>query len=292
MATSRSRTTAVSVCLTTMLPNSSTSVSRPCVLTAIWKAPGLSTGGWLSTPEATCTFCPASACVTSLAVRPSDSQPLRVEPDPHRIVAAAEYGDRADAVDAGQRILDLERREIGDEQRVARAVRRIEMHDHHQVGRALVDRDADVAHVGGQPRRRGGDAVLHLHLRDIEIGAEIEGDGDGEAPVGGRVRGHVEHVLDAVDLLLDRRDHGRGDDVGAGARILAGDVDDRRRDLRILRDRQAEERHRAEDHEHDRDHRGKDRPVDEEMRQTHRRPVSSLSAALRSRWRPRPALPA
>jgi hypothetical protein len=155
-------------------------------------------------------------------------QPLRIEPDPHRIVAATEHRDRSDAVDAGERVLDLERREIGNEQRVARTVRRIKMHHHHQVGRALAHRDADVAHVGGQARRRGGDAVLHLHLRDIEIGAEVEGDGNAEASVSGRVRRHVEHVLDAVDLLLDRSDHGRGDHLRAGAGILAGDVDDRR----------------------------------------------------------------
>ena len=127
---------------------------------------------------------------------------------------------------------------------------------------------------------RGGDAVLHLHLRDIEIGAEVEGDRDREAPVGGRVRGHVEHVLDAVDLLLDRRHHGRGHHVRAGARILAGHVDDRRRDLGILRDRQPEERHRAQDHEHDRDHGGKDRPVDEEVRDAHRAPSLRLSSSL------------
>ena len=66
------RTTALAVCLTTMLPNSSVLVRRPSVCTEIWNAPGLSIGGWLSTPEATCTFCPASAVTTSFAVRPSD----------------------------------------------------------------------------------------------------------------------------------------------------------------------------------------------------------------------------
>jgi hypothetical protein len=60
-------------------------------------------------------------------------------------------------------------------------------------------------------------------------------------------------VLDAVDLLLDRgNDRGR-DDVGVRARILAADIDDRRGDLRILRDRQPEERDRSEEHKHDRD---------------------------------------
>ena len=173
--------------------------------------------------------------------QPERLQPVGIEPDAHRIVAAAEHGDRADAVDAGERVGHFERGVIGDEQRVARLVRRIKVHDHHQVGRGLADGDADVAHVGRQARLRDRDAVLHLHLRDVEIGAEVEADLDGEAPVGGRVRRHVEHVLDAVDLLLDRRDHGRGDDLGAGAGILAGDVDDRRRDLGILRDRQTRE---------------------------------------------------
>ena len=98
-----------------------------------------------------------------------------------------------------------------------------------------------------------------------------------EAAVGGRVRRHVEHVLDAVDLLLDRSDHGGGDDLGAGAGILALHVDDRRRDLGILRDRQAEERHAAENDEHDRDDRGEDRPVDEEVRDPHRPPQLLLA---------------
>ena len=237
--TSLSRTTALAVCLTTMLANCSGSASRPSVCTAIWNAPGLSTGGWLRMPEATWMFWPCSASGDVVRGHAERLQAVGIEPDPHRIVAAAEHDDRADAVDAGQRVLDLERGVVGDEQRVARLVGRQHVHDHHQVGRGLGDGDADVAHVGRQARQRGRDAVLHLHLRDIEVGAEIEGHADREAAVAVRVRRHVEHVLDAVDLLLDRRHHGRGDHLGAGAGILARYVDDRRRDLGILRDRQA-----------------------------------------------------
>ena len=51
---------------------------------------------------------------------------------------------------------------------------------------------------------------------------------------------------------------------------------DRRRDLGILRDRQAAERHRADDHEDDRDDGREDRPIDEEVRDAHRRPVAQL----------------
>ena len=61
------------------------------------------------------------------------------------------------------------------------------MNNHHQVRRSLGDRHSDVAHVRRQPRLRDRDAVLHLDLCDVEIGAEIECHGDGEAAVSRRV---------------------------------------------------------------------------------------------------------
>ena len=112
------------VCLTTMLPNSSGSDSRPSVRTATWNASWLGTGGWFSTPDATCTFWPCSAWVTSSAVRLSDCSLSGIEPDLHRVVARAEHGDRADAIDAGQHVLDLDVGVVGDEERIARLVRR------------------------------------------------------------------------------------------------------------------------------------------------------------------------
>ena len=62
---------AVALCLTTMSANSLGSTSRPSVRTAIWKARGWATGGWLSTPEATWTFWPCRAVTTSPVVSPS-----------------------------------------------------------------------------------------------------------------------------------------------------------------------------------------------------------------------------
>ncbi len=67
--------------------------------------------------------------------QPQRLQAIRIEPHPHRIVAGAEYDDRADAVDAGDRIRHFKGGVIGDEQRIARLVGRIEMHDHHQIRR-------------------------------------------------------------------------------------------------------------------------------------------------------------
>ena len=56
------------------------------------------------------------------------------------------------------------------------------------VRRGPGDRHADGAHINWQPRLRYGDAVLHLHLGDVEIGAEIEAYRDGETPIRRRVR--------------------------------------------------------------------------------------------------------
>ena len=144
---------------------------------------------------------------------------LRIEPDAHRVVARAEDGDVAHAVDAGEHVLHVQRRVVGDVEQIARIVRRVEMDHHHQVGRLLHHRDADIAHLLGEARQGDGDPVLHQHLRGIEIGAELEGDGERHGAVAGRLRGHVQHVVDAVDLLLDRRGDGLGDDIGRGARI-------------------------------------------------------------------------
>ena len=70
----------------------------------------------------------------------------------------------------------------------------------------------------GQLRRGEAGAVLHVDGVDVRIGAEREGDGEGVAAVGAAGGLIVEHVVDAVDLLLDRlRDRGL-DHLGVGAR--------------------------------------------------------------------------
>ena len=74
------------------------------------------------------------------------------------------------------------------------------------------------AHDIGQARLGLGYAVLRLHLGDVEIGAEPEGHRDGEVAVGGRGGVGVDGILDAVDLLLERRDDGLGNGFRRGAR--------------------------------------------------------------------------
>ena len=144
------------------------------------------------------------------------------------------------------------------------------MHDHHQVGRGLAHRDAEPAHVFRQARLGDGDAVLHQHLRLIDVRPRLEDDVDRQLPVARRLRVDVEHVVDAVDLLLDRRGDGFGDDLGRGAGIGGVNADGRRRDLGIFGDRQEAQRDQSEDRDDHRDDGREDRPVDEEMCEAHR----------------------
>ena len=96
----------------------------------------------------------------------------------------------------------------------------------------------------GKLRHRQRHAVLHHHQRRVEIDADVERDGQRVRAVVAHLRRHVEHPLDAVDLLLDRRGHGVGHHLGAGAGIGDRDRYARRRDPRILGDRQVRERDR------------------------------------------------
>ena len=76
---------------------------------------------------------------------------------------------------------------------------------------------------------------------------------------------HVLHVVDAVNLLFDRR----GDCLLHGHRISprvgCGDLNLRGDDIRELRYGEREQRDNTDDHRENRDDHGHDRPVDEEL---------------------------
>ena len=143
------------------------------------------------------------------------------------------------------------------------------MNDHHEIGRGLLHRHALADHRVGQPRGGDRDAILHQHLRLIDIRAGLEHDVDRKLSIACRLRGDVEHVVNAIDLLLDRRRDGGGDDLGGSAGIDRRDVHRWRRDLRIFGDRQRSLRNGAGDGQDDRKHRGEDRAVDEKMGKAH-----------------------
>ncbi|MEY9763510.1 hypothetical protein ABH988_004295 [Bradyrhizobium ottawaense] len=194
---------------------------------------------------------------------------LRIDPDPHRIVTGAVELDVADAVDPRQAVLDVEHRVVAQIGHVVAAVRRQQMHDHGEVGRGLLGDDAELAHHGRQARLGLLHAVLHQLRRLVGIGAEPERHRQRHRAVGGRLARHVEHVLDAVDLLLDRGRYRLRDHLGIGAGIGGAHQDRRGHHVRIFRDRHREQRDQAGKENQDRQHAGKNRTIDEEFREIH-----------------------
>ena len=187
-----------------------------------------------------------------------------IEPDAHAELAGAEHLCAAYTWNARELVLHAQVGVVGEIEVVVALVGRDEVDDHDEVGRRLLGDDADALHFGRQPRQRLGDAVLHLHLRVVEIGPEREGDRQRHPSVGCRLREHVEHILDTVDLLLERRSDRFGDDLRIGSRIRRVHDDRRRHHLRVFADRQLEQRQRPGRDDHQREDGRENGPVDEE----------------------------
>ncbi len=117
-----------------------------------------------------------------------------------------------------------------------------------------------------QLRQRARHPILHQDLRKVKVSADLERHRERVGAVGTAVGLHVEHVLDAVDLLLDRQRHGVDHGLGAGAGIARRDLHGRRHHVGILRYRETKQRHAADQDHQDRDDVGQNRALDEEFR--------------------------
>ena len=205
--------------LTMMSRNCSSSLRRPAALSAIWNSVPFE-GGAPSWPAATCTFCSRIARDDVACGEIARGELLRIEPDPHRVVAAAEDLHVAHARQACQHVLDVQHRVVAQVECVVAAV-------WARSGCTTMVRLEELLTVvtprsrtsSRQARQRLGDAVLHLHLGAVDIGAERKVTVSVSVPSMVDGRGHVEHVLDADDGLLQRRGHRVRDHLGIGARI-------------------------------------------------------------------------
>ena len=163
---------------------------------------------------------------------------MRIQPNPHRIFARAEDIDVAHAVEPRELVANLKQSVIAGKKLIERSIRRNEVHDHRNVGGLFFRRHADPLHIRREHGNGDGDAVLHQYLRRIKIGAELERNAQRHVAVTRALRGHVEHVLDAIDLLFDRCCYRFRYDFRVRARIAGCDLDSWRRDIGILRDGQ------------------------------------------------------
>ena len=143
------------------------------------------------------------------------------------------------------------------------------MHHHGEIGRALDGGDAEGANLFGQSRLGLRDPVLHQLLRLVGVGAEAERHVQRHQTVGGGLAAHIEHAFDAVDLFLDRRRHGLGNDLRIGAGILRAHHHRRWHHLRIFGNRQRRQRQQSRQENQHGKHAREDRSVDKEFGEVH-----------------------
>ena len=172
---------------------------------------------------------------------------VRIEPNAHRILPGAEHDDVAHAGQPGDLVLELDGGVVGEVKAVVAPVGRRQRDDLQDRRRILLHDDALRLHCLRQRGERARYAVLHQHLRNVEVGADLEGHRQQVAAVGAAVGLHVDHVLDAVHLLLDRQGDGIDDGAGACSGIARGDLHRRRDHVGVLRHRQDKHRDAADD---------------------------------------------
>ncbi len=187
---------------------------------------------------------------------------MRIEPDAHRIFGGKGL-DVADPVYAPELVEHAGVGEIVDLHRVGVAALRRDRDDQQEARIGLGHRNALAADVLGQALLDAAQAVLHLHLRIVDVGPRLEGQGDRGGAIRFAGRGHIEEALDPVQFLLDDLRDILFERARVGARIGDADRQRRRRDRRILLYGQAAQRDDPGQQDADGDDPGEDGPVDE-----------------------------
>ena len=160
-----------------------------------------------------------------------------VKPDAHRVVELAQKADIAHPWNANEFISQLDKRVVAQIKLVSRLVRGDEIDHKQNAWRAFLYRNASLFDFARQGRDRKINTVLHEDLGHIQIGADVEGYRDATAAVVGTLGRHVEHFLDAENLLFDWCCDRFGNDLSTCTGVEAGDLNSRRCDIGVLGDR-------------------------------------------------------
>src|SRR5262249_45064105 len=155
---------------------------------------------------------------------------------------------------------------IAEVQRIITAIGRDEVYRQEDVGGLLFDVDALFLHAGGKLRHGQLHSGLHQHQGRVHIGTDLETDRQRVVAVVGAGGGHVNHALDAVDLLFDRLAHGVGQSLGTGTRVGGSYLNGRRHNGRVLGGRQRFEANQTGEHDHDGEDPGKVGTINKETR--------------------------
>lgn len=166
------------------------------------------------------------------------SQPLGIKPNTDRIVTLTQVNNVANPLEPEQLVLHVNGRVIRHVDVVVAAVGGIEIDAQEDAWGLLLDGESLFLHGIGKLGNREVHPVLDGDQGLVEVGSD--GESHDEVVGAGVVarRGHVQHVVNAVDLLLNRRRHRVSHDLGARSRIIDGHLHGWRNDVRILRNRE------------------------------------------------------
>src|SRR6516164_7982611 len=128
-----------------------------------------------------CAQCREHLISTKVVCRDS----VRIEPDAHGVLAGALELDIADTVQAREHVLHMQGCVVRQVQSVARFIRRVEVNGQKYTGYCLADLHAQALDVLWQARQCILHAVLGQHLRDVEVSADLERDGNRQVAVPG-----------------------------------------------------------------------------------------------------------
>ena len=170
--------------------------------------------------------------------QPATRHALRIEPQPHGVLALAEDEHVRDARNALQRVPHVHVEIVAHEQRGVAIVVGDNGGTKDKILRSLCRRDADGFDRRGQTSLRRVDAVLNVDGGQIGIAIQIEGGDDAAGSVIAARGSDVLHSLGAVDLLLERNGDRAFHGLGACSDIDAGDAHLRRRQIWELCDGQ------------------------------------------------------
>ena len=135
-------------------------------------------------------------------------QLVRPYPEPHGILSRAEDRGLTDAVQAPDRIIQVDVSIVCEIGSVVGAFRRIQGDQHERSGGRLREGHTIAVHLGRQlPICQ---LLTRLRENQIHIGIRVEFEIHKQRRLlvgGGAHRVHVRHVVHAADLLLDRRGH-------------------------------------------------------------------------------------
>ena len=186
---------------------------------------------------------------------------LWLQPDTHRVVTGRRALHITHTIDTLQLRNDVDQGVVGNKLVVVTAIV-CSQSEHDYVGTLTLGYgDTHPGNLGRQQRLRLRHTVLYIDRSHIRVGTLLEVNGNLSETRVRRRRGHIGHVLHTVDTLLQRSNDRVQHRLGICTRIGSSYRDGRRRDIRILLNRQRYQADDTQQDEEDGNHRRKYRAL-------------------------------